>query len=305
LTTMRASTTARRLLRWACSVRRSKDQPISASSTRWRSPCGAMSGSPTAPSAATSSRWSSKVRRSRPRSRTDGPRGARIEAHKADNSPVLIGTASIGPDHTPTELDARRAAQGDPGELFVIDTLEIGQRGADGEVVAMGFTRTTVPRTRSRWPRSSSGSPNPILVHPRRCGSFALGARHRPDGDDQRPGEQVRRELAGALPGPRAVLGPRDPAARRPRVRRAALQRRTRDRRALPEPPHRVLLDQDGAERHRHRRSCGPSSCCTPGSSRSPTPGTRRTDCPEHRVSTSRRGALGLPAAQRDPARSP
>jgi hypothetical protein len=76
---------------------------------------------------------------------TDGPRGARIEAHKADNSPVLIGTASIGPDHTPTELDARRAAQGDPGELFVIDTLEIGQRGADGEVVAMGFTEDNGP----------------------------------------------------------------------------------------------------------------------------------------------------------------
>ncbi len=68
---------------------------------------------------------------------TDGPRGARIEAHKADGAPVLSGTASIGPDHLATELDARRAAQGDPGELFIIDQMHVGMRGDDGEVVSM------------------------------------------------------------------------------------------------------------------------------------------------------------------------
>ena len=68
---------------------------------------------------------------------TDGPRAARIEAHKADGTPVVSGTASIGPDHPATELDARRAAQGDPGELFIVDQLHVGMRGDDGEVVSM------------------------------------------------------------------------------------------------------------------------------------------------------------------------
>jgi len=56
---------------------------------------------------------------------------ARIEAHKADGTPVLTGTASVGPDHGPTELDQRRAAQGDPGDLFVVDQLHVGLRDED------------------------------------------------------------------------------------------------------------------------------------------------------------------------------
>jgi hypothetical protein len=67
-----------------------------------------------------------------------GPRTARIEAHKADGTPVLAGTASVGPDHTQTELEARRAAQGAPGDLFVVDQLEVGMRGRH-EVVAIDF----------------------------------------------------------------------------------------------------------------------------------------------------------------------
>lgn len=59
----------------------------------------------------------------------------RIEAHKADGTPVLTGTASIGPDHPETELEARRAAQGDPGDLFVVDQLHVGMRSDGGEVV--------------------------------------------------------------------------------------------------------------------------------------------------------------------------
>src|SRR4051812_4256500 len=65
---------------------------------------------------------------------TTGPTSARIEAHKADGTPVLSGTASIGPDHGETELDARRAAQGAPGELFVIDQLEVGMQRDEGEI---------------------------------------------------------------------------------------------------------------------------------------------------------------------------
>jgi hypothetical protein len=68
----------------------------------------------------------------------DGPVGGRVEARKADGTAVLKGTASVGPDHPETELEARRAAQGDAGELFVVDQLKVGMRGRD-EVVAIDF----------------------------------------------------------------------------------------------------------------------------------------------------------------------
>ena len=71
---------------------------------------------------------------------TAGPTSAHIEAHKADGTPVLSGTASIGPDHPVSELDSRRVAQGDPGELFVIDRLEVGMRSADAGTVSIGHT---------------------------------------------------------------------------------------------------------------------------------------------------------------------
>jgi hypothetical protein len=64
---------------------------------------------------------------------TNGSASARIEAHKPDGARVLTGTVSIGPDHPESELDARRAAQGDPGELFIVDRLQVGQRREAGE----------------------------------------------------------------------------------------------------------------------------------------------------------------------------
>jgi hypothetical protein len=70
---------------------------------------------------------------------TKGRRAARIEAHKSDGTPVLVGTASIGPDDPDTELDARLAARGDPGELFIIDQLEVGMRRDDGEVASISY----------------------------------------------------------------------------------------------------------------------------------------------------------------------
>ena len=57
-----------------------------------------------------------------------GSSAGQVEAHKTDGTPVLVGTASVGPDHPETELDARLARQGDPGELFVIDQLRVGMR---------------------------------------------------------------------------------------------------------------------------------------------------------------------------------
>ena len=54
------------------------------------------------------------------------PERATIEAHKRDGTPVLEGSISLGPDHPQTALEARRAAQGDPGELFILDQLDVG-----------------------------------------------------------------------------------------------------------------------------------------------------------------------------------
>jgi hypothetical protein len=78
-----------------------------------------------------------------------GPTTARIEAHKEDGTPVLAGSASLGPDHGETELEGRLAKQGDPGELFVIDRLEVGMR-TDGDVATM----TSTERNGSAYPFS-------------------------------------------------------------------------------------------------------------------------------------------------------
>jgi hypothetical protein len=78
-----------------------------------------------------------------------GPSTAHIEAKKEDGTPVLVGTASVGPDHGETELSARLAKQGDPGELFVIDRLEVGMR-TDGDEATM----TRAERNGSAYPFS-------------------------------------------------------------------------------------------------------------------------------------------------------
>src|SRR5438105_13747879 len=49
----------------------------------------------------------------------DGRGAGRITAVKADGATVMSGTASIDPEHAVTELDARRARQGPPSELFI------------------------------------------------------------------------------------------------------------------------------------------------------------------------------------------
>ncbi|HSP30011.1 MAG TPA: hypothetical protein VLN74_15780, partial [Ilumatobacteraceae bacterium] len=64
---------------------------------------------------------------------------ARVTAEKADATPVLTGTASIGRDD-PTELDPRRErALDDPGQLYIVDQLEIGMQVSVPEPVTMGF----------------------------------------------------------------------------------------------------------------------------------------------------------------------
>lgn len=64
---------------------------------------------------------------------------ARIGAEKADGTPVLTGTASIG-NSAATELDERRQRSlGDPGALYIVDQLEIGMRVEIPGPVTMGF----------------------------------------------------------------------------------------------------------------------------------------------------------------------
>jgi hypothetical protein len=103
-------------------------RPTSARSTRSPRACGAMRGSP---SGCISSHFRTMVvegEQVQASLTTSAGRSAVVEAHKADGTPVLSGTASIGPDHPETELEARLAAQRDPGELFVVDRLEVGMR---------------------------------------------------------------------------------------------------------------------------------------------------------------------------------
>ena len=65
---------------------------------------------------------------------------ARIGAEKADGTPVLTGTASVGPNHGDTELDQRRVRLRPADQLVILRDLHVGQRGAaDPERVVMDF----------------------------------------------------------------------------------------------------------------------------------------------------------------------
>lgn len=55
---------------------------------------------------------------------------ARINAEKRDGTPVLTGTASLGPDHGETELDMRRAKLRPADQLVILSELTVGQLGA-------------------------------------------------------------------------------------------------------------------------------------------------------------------------------
>ncbi|HMI93006.1 MAG TPA: hypothetical protein VK509_16660, partial [Polyangiales bacterium] len=63
-----------------------------------------------------------------------------ISAEKADGTSVLVGTASIGPDHGVTELGDRMARLRPSGPLVILRDLKVGQKGAGNpEPVVMGF----------------------------------------------------------------------------------------------------------------------------------------------------------------------
>ena len=58
-------------------------------------------------------------------------------AEKADGTAVLEASASIGPDHGETLLEARMKALRPPGKLVILADLHVGMKGAVDEMVRM------------------------------------------------------------------------------------------------------------------------------------------------------------------------
>jgi hypothetical protein len=70
-----------------------------------------------------------------------GARSTRARAEKADGTPVLEASASLGPDHGPTLLEQRMAELRPPGPLVILEGLHVGMRGARDERVRMEATQ--------------------------------------------------------------------------------------------------------------------------------------------------------------------
>ena len=70
-----------------------------------------------------------------------GATWGRIDAIKADGTPVLTGTLSVGRDQGPTDLSIRlAAAQAKPlPQLFIIDQMRVGQRDSGDQMMRMDF----------------------------------------------------------------------------------------------------------------------------------------------------------------------
>jgi hypothetical protein len=63
----------------------------------------------------------------------------RIWAEKRDGTPVLTGTASIGPNHPPSELDLRIQKLRPPEQLVILSDVTVGMVINEDEPVTMGF----------------------------------------------------------------------------------------------------------------------------------------------------------------------
>ncbi len=59
-------------------------------------------------------------------------------AFKSDGTPVLEASASVGPDHGETLLEARLKALRPAGDLVILSDLKVGMTGRDNEIVRMG-----------------------------------------------------------------------------------------------------------------------------------------------------------------------
>jgi len=67
----------------------------------------------------------------------EGAKMTRVWAEKADGTPVLEASASIGRDGGPTLLEQRMAALRPPGKLLILEDLKVGMTGAQDERVRM------------------------------------------------------------------------------------------------------------------------------------------------------------------------
>ena len=65
---------------------------------------------------------------------TDQPNYIRIWAEKEDGTPVLEGSATLGPDHPETTLEARRKQLKTPEKLIILRDVEVGYRSPSGTV---------------------------------------------------------------------------------------------------------------------------------------------------------------------------
>jgi hypothetical protein len=70
---------------------------------------------------------------------TRGPERAEIHAMKSDGTPVLSGTASIGPTHPPTALDLRRESIEVPDDFTILDQLDVGMKAEFSTNVSITF----------------------------------------------------------------------------------------------------------------------------------------------------------------------
>lgn len=66
-----------------------------------------------------------------------GATSTRVWAEKADGTPVLEASASIGNSSGPTLLEQRMAALRPPGKLLILEDLKVGMTGAKEERVRM------------------------------------------------------------------------------------------------------------------------------------------------------------------------
>ena len=70
----------------------------------------------------------------------DGASITRIGAEKPDGTPVLTGTASLGPDYGDTEISQRMARLTPSDQLVILSELTVGQKGAGNpEDAVMAF----------------------------------------------------------------------------------------------------------------------------------------------------------------------
>lgn len=62
-----------------------------------------------------------------------------VSAKKADGTPVLTGSASIGVEHDPSELDQRMQRLRTSDRLIILRDVHVGDKGAESERVIMDY----------------------------------------------------------------------------------------------------------------------------------------------------------------------